>query len=273
MTAFTASEVQKLESFPTKLVVKAFYKGARFFGIAVAIQPVIVWAVKPRFVPFMLGAFWHSGARGCKIVPTKSNPLACFLVRVCDSCLMPVRNVSRSGLSAPTNARWMPLLQFSGTPEPGDFDRLINESETLMVQRMPDRRPFRALIECVQNLQRHSAPNTPVEFRLLGRSPSGESRFLIRTVNTLRETDVFRVKQWLKRHHQWQEKLGNQAMESSLVWRGLYRNMLESAKLSPRGGAGLGWISIARYAKGVPSIRLIEDRNVNRLFFSVEVAC
>ena len=131
MTAFTASEVQKLESFPTKLVVKAFYKGARFFGIAVAIQPVIVWAVKPRFVPFMLGAFWHSGARGCKIVPTKSNPLACFLVRVCDSCLMPVRNVSRSGLSAPTNARWMPLLQFSGTPEPGDFDRLINESETL----------------------------------------------------------------------------------------------------------------------------------------------
>lgn len=167
----------------------------------------------------------------------------------------------------------MPLLQFSGIPEPGDFDRLIHESETLMVQRMPDRRPFRALIECVQNLQRHSAPNTSVEFRLLGRSLSGDSRFLIRTVNTLRETDVFRVKQWLKLHRQWQEKLGGQAAESSLVWRDLYRNMLESAKRSPRGGAGLGWVSMARYAKDVPSIRLIEDRNVNRLFFSIEVAC
>lgn len=186
---------------------------------------------------------------------------------------MPVRNVSCSGLSARTNARWMPLLQFSGTPEPGDFDRLIDESETLMVQRMPDRRPFRALIECVQNLQRHSAPNTPVEFRLLGRSMSGEPRFLIRTVNTLRETDVFRVKEWLNRHSQWQKKLGNQAVDSSLVWRDLHRNMLESTERSPRGGAGLGWVSMARYAKGAPSIRLIEDRNVNRLFFSVEVAC
>ena len=186
---------------------------------------------------------------------------------------MPVRNVSCSGLSKRTNTRWMPLLQFSGTPEPGDFDRLIDESEILMVQRMPDRRPFRALIECVQNLQRHSAPDTPVEFRLLGRSLCGEPRFLIRTVNTLRETDVFRVKQWLKRHSQWQKNLDNRAVESSLVWRDLHRNMLESAKRSPRGGAGLGWVSMARYAKGVPSIRLIEDRNVNRLFFSVEVAC
>ncbi len=167
----------------------------------------------------------------------------------------------------------MPLLQFSGIPEPGDYDRLIDESETLMVQRMPDRRPFRALIECVQNLQRHSAPNTPVEFRLLGRILSGEPRFLIRTVNTLRETDVFRVQQWLKRHNQWQERLDNQQMESSLIWRDLHRSMLESAKRSPRGGAGLGWVSMARYAKGMPSIRLIEDRNVNRLFFSVEVAC
>ena len=186
---------------------------------------------------------------------------------------MPVRTSPCFGLSARTNARWMPLLQFSGNPEPGDFDRLIAESEMLMVHRMPDRRPFRALIECVQNLQRHSEPNTPVEFRLLGRSLSGEPRFLIRTVNTLRKTDVFRVKEWLQRHEKWQRNLDNKAVDSSLVWRDLHRSMLETQQRSPRGGAGLGWVSMARYAKEMPLIRLIEDRNVNRLFFSVEVAC
>ena len=30
---------------------------------------------------------------------------------------------------------------------------------------------------------------------------------------------------------------------------------------------------MARFAKGMPFIRLIEDQDVNRLFFSVEVAC
>lgn len=62
MTAFTAGEVHKLQLVPTIFVVKAFYEVLRFFGVAVAIQPVIVWAVKPRFVPFVLGAFGHHAA-------------------------------------------------------------------------------------------------------------------------------------------------------------------------------------------------------------------
>jgi len=169
--------------------------------------------------------------------------------------------------------RWQPLLQFSGIPEPGDFDRVIEESELLMVQRMPDRRSFRALIECVQNLQRHSAPDTPVEFRLLGRCIQGEPRFLIRTVNTLLNADVARVKDWLVRHDRWQRSVRKDAKDGNRLWRDLHRHMLESGKRTPRGGAGLGWVSMARFAKGTPSIRLISDQDVNRLFFSVEVAC
>ena len=68
---------------------------------------------------------------------------------------MPVRNAPCTGLSTASTRAGNPCSS-SREFEPGDFDRILEESETLMVQRMPDRRPFRALIECVQNLQRHS---------------------------------------------------------------------------------------------------------------------
>lgn len=186
---------------------------------------------------------------------------------------MPVRNAPCKGLSTRINARWQSLLQFSGIPEPGDFDRILKESETLMVQRMPDRRPFRALIECVQNLQRHADLNAPVDFQLLGRCVGGEPRFLIRTVNCLMDSDLQRVREWLGLHDEWQQRVAQASNSGHVPWRELHRNMLETGERTPRGGAGLGWMSMARFAKGMPSIRLIEDRDVNRLFFSVEVAC
>ena len=186
---------------------------------------------------------------------------------------MPVRNIHGSGVSTCVQTRWQSMLQFSGVPEPGDFDRIIAECELLMVQRMPDRRPFRALIECVQNLQRHSAPNEPIEFRLLGRCVEGEPRFLIRTVNTLLQADVDRVRHWLERHERWQHDVSRLTNDGSQKWRELHREMLESGERTPRGGAGLGWVSMARFAKRMPSIRMIADRDVHRLFFSVEVAC
>ena len=186
---------------------------------------------------------------------------------------MPVRNTDCSGVSTRIQTRWQSMLQFSGIPEPGDFDRILSECELLMVQRMPDRRPFRALIECVQNLQRHSAPDSPIEFRLLGRCVEGEPRFLIQTVNTLLHADVGRVKDWLQRHERWQRDVSQMAKDGSRKWRELHRDMLESGERTPRGGAGLGWVSMARFAKGTPSIRMIADRDVHRLFFSVEVAC
>ena len=186
---------------------------------------------------------------------------------------MPVRNTDCSGVTTRIQTRWQSMLQFSGIPEPGDFDRILSECEMLMVQRMPDRRPFRALIECVQNLQRHSAPDSPIEFRLLGRCVEGEPRFLIRTVNTLLNADVDRVKHWLRRHELWQRDVSRMAKEGHRKWRELHRDMLESGERTPRGGAGLGWVSMARFAKGTPSIRMIADRDVHRLFFSVEVAC
>ena len=186
---------------------------------------------------------------------------------------MPVRNVPCRGLSDRVKTRWQSLLQFSGIPEPGDFDRILEESESLMVQRIPDRRPFRALIECVQNLQRHADLNSPIEFRLLGRCVDGEPRFLIRTVNGLRKDDVKRVREWLGLHEEWKRSVAHEAEGARPQLRELYRKMLETGKRTPRGGAGLGWVSMVRFAKGMPSIQLIEDRDVNRLFFSVEVAC
>ena len=169
-------------------------------------------------------------------------------------------------------SRRKPLLYFSGIPGSRDFDQLLEKAESIVVQRTEDRRPFRAVIECLQNLERHAPAGSPISFRLYGRSVEGEPRFTIRTINTLRPEDVDRVKHWLQRHERWQRDMRQMAKEGHRKWRELHRDMLESGERTPRGGAGLGWVSMARFAKGTPSIRMIADRDVHRLFFSVEVA-
>lgn len=169
-------------------------------------------------------------------------------------------------------ARPCPLLRFSGIPQPGDFDRLLARAEDVVVQRTSDRRPFRAIIECLQNLERHAAPGTPVCFSLEGRTVQGEPRFRIRTVNQVRDGEGRQVSNWLARHDQWQrDSKGTPTL--GLAWRGLHRDALQMQARTPRGGAGLGWLSLARHAVKPPFIGLRRGRSGERLFFSVEVAC
>jgi len=168
--------------------------------------------------------------------------------------------------------QWRSLIHFSGVPTQSDFDRLLERSESLVVQRTTDRRPFRAVIECLQNLERHAAEGSPIDFRLDGRCVFGEPQFYISTVNGVRNDEVNRVQQWLEKHKGWQ----NQAMstlEKARVWRGAHREALSLSSGTPRGGAGLGWLALARFAIRPPLIRLLNDEGGQRLFFSVEVAC
>ena len=164
------------------------------------------------------------------------------------------------------------LIRFNGIPQPGDFDRLLARAEDIVVQRTADRRPFRAIIECLQNLERHAEPGTPICFHLEGITVAGMPRFRIRTVNQIREGEKPQVSLWLNRHAQWQRNFAS--IDSlSLTWRELHRETLAHHNRTPRGGAGLGWLSLARHAAKPPVIGLRQGNRGERLFVSVEVAC
>lgn len=166
-------------------------------------------------------------------------------------------------------SRRKPLLHFSGIPGSRDFDQLLEKAESIVVQRTEDRRPFRAVIECLQNLERHAPAGSPISFRLYGRSVEGEPRFTIRTINTLSPEDVDRIQHWLHRLRSWNEQVASSSREA-VEWRQLFRSALAWETRTPRGGAGLGWLSLARFSVTPPSIRIMSGQ---RLFFSVEVAC
>ena len=55
--------------------------------------------------------------------------------------------------------RWMGLASFDAHPSTANLDALLEHLEEVVVQRMEDRRVFRAVIECVQNLERHADPD------------------------------------------------------------------------------------------------------------------
>lgn len=164
------------------------------------------------------------------------------------------------------------LIRFDGIPQPGDFDRLLARAEDIVVQRTADRRPFRAIIECLQNLERHAKPGTPICFHLEGITVAGSPRFRIRTVNQIRDGEEPQVSLWLSRHAQWQRNFNGTASLGH-AWRGLLRETLAHPSRTPRGGAGLGWLSLARHAVKPPVIGLRQGNRGERLFFSVEVAC
>ena len=167
----------------------------------------------------------------------------------------------------------MGLATFDGEPSPHNLDTLLSHLEEVVVQRMEDRRVFRAVIECIQNLERHADPQRKAHFKLLGRSVHGEPRFKMRSVNPLRKDDVPQVERWMNHYAALQEMTVSSMEAGALDWKALYRQCLDSGSRTPRGGAGLGWVSLAKTAVCPPQIRIIHPKYGPKLFFSVEVAC
>ncbi len=167
----------------------------------------------------------------------------------------------------------MGLATFDGMPSTGNLDTLLEHLEEVVVQRMEDRRVFRAVIECVQNLERHADPHSSAHFKLMGRSLHGEPRFKIRSVNPVRSGDLPQVERWIQQYISLQELTTASMDDGDLDWRLLYRQCLDSGNRTPRGGAGLGWVSLAKAAVNPPQIRIIHAPNGPKLFVSVELAC
>lgn len=169
--------------------------------------------------------------------------------------------------------RWSELMAFKGLPTGQNLDGLLSSLEGLVVQRTEDRRVFRAIIECVQNLERHAAPDCPVLFKLMGRVVNGGPRFCIRSLNPIRTGDFDQVAQWISNYTDLQHWASDALHEGEVDWRTLYRKWLGQPSRSSRGGAGLGWVSLARLSLRPPVLRIIHVGGEPNLFFSVEVAC
>lgn len=168
-------------------------------------------------------------------------------------------------------ASWCKLVQFDDLPNEQNMDALLRRIEPLVVQRTGDRRVFRAIIECVQNLERHAPPDLPARFVLSGRPVDGEPRFSIRSMNPIRKGDEQQVQQWVTQYAQLQEWASDALNNEVLDWRSLYRNWLENKDRTLRGGAGLGWVSLARLSIEPPRIRIVDSQGQANLYFSVEV--
>ena len=173
----------------------------------------------------------------------------------------------------PEDNRWSELLNFEGLPTRANLDPVLDHLEILMVQRNEDRRAFRAVIECVQNLVRHADPTRSARFSLSGRSIQGQPRFCLRSLNPIRPGELQGVNQWISRLNGIQADAQGDKQQVDVDWRSLYRDTLHEGARTPRGGAGLGWISLSRLALKPPCMRTIEVEGVMNLFISVEVAC
>lgn len=169
--------------------------------------------------------------------------------------------------------RWSTLADFRALPSTENLDKLLSHLESLMVQRMEDRRAFRSVIECVQNLERHADPDQKARFTLLGRTSLGQPQFKIRSLNAIRPKETAAVARWIQQYGPLQELAMSTRSEAGIDWRELYRKSLKEGGRTPRGGAGLGWISLARTAVRPPLMRIIHGRTGPNLFFSVDVAC
>ena len=169
--------------------------------------------------------------------------------------------------------RWSTLVDFHALPSSENLDKLLLHLESLMVQRMEDRRAFRSVIECVQNLERHADPDRKVRFTLRGRTKLGQPQFKIRSLNAIRNSETTVVADWIRQYGPLQERAMSSRSEAGIDWRELYRKCLEDGGRTPRGGAGLGWISLARTAVQPPLMRIIHGDQGPNLFFSVDVAC
>lgn len=181
--------------------------------------------------------------------------------------------VSHSAMPVSENdGEYFPLIRFRGVPVHGDFDRLMDRAEALVVHRTGDRRPFRAVIEVLQNLERHAQEGTLVEFDLEGKTKDGESLFRIRTTNVVRPEDRDRLAGWLAQSSCWGRSFGK-GKGPGMALRHAHREALNQGERTPRGGAGLGWLSMARVAKRPPVAVLLGGKREERLSFSVEVAC
>lgn len=168
-------------------------------------------------------------------------------------------------------APWSLLVNFEGLPSPENLDALLSRVETLVVQRTADRRVFRAVIECVQNLERHADPDRQARFVLSGRPVLGEPRFFIRSLNPIQKEDLGHVEQWFSRYIQLQKLAADSISNGEVDWRSLHRKWLAHGERTARGGAGLGWVSLARLALQPPKLRIIDSSDGANLYFSVEV--
>lgn len=144
-------------------------------------------------------------------------------------------------------------------------DKLENEQENESVTR----RLYHILVECLQNINRHAEGMDPHDSDddFPGRGAllvsKSDDYFRVITANLINNSQVDGLKGFLESINDLSEDALNE----------LYKEKLMTGKLSPKGGAGIGFIDIRRKTANKMEFRFIEnDADTSFFLFNVKIS-
>ena len=131
----------------------------------------------------------------------------------------------------------------------GEFTQDITKSVLMMTERNMDsageksntkRKVFNVMVECLQNIGKHADKPRNDDLNhaifMIGKKGDDQAKYLITSGNTILKSKV----PALSRHL---ENINNRDEKELKV---LYKKVIKSGTLSEKGGAGLGFIDMAR---------------------------
>jgi hypothetical protein len=153
----------------------------------------------------------------------------------------------------------------------GEFTQEITKSVLAMAERNMDsmgeessikRKVFNVMVECLQNIVKHSENFTPLNEKrhsaifIIGKQ---EDRYIITSGNPIRNDSVSSLKKKL-------EEINNLDKDGL---KDLYKEIIKNNDLSDKGGAGLGFVDMARKS-GQKLEYEFEDMGEDHSFFSLQ---
>ncbi|HAA17057.1 MAG TPA: hypothetical protein DCE41_37230 [Cytophagales bacterium] len=153
----------------------------------------------------------------------------------------------------------------------GEFTQEITKSVLAMAERNMDsmgeessikRKVFNVMVECLQNIVKHGEDFNPFNEKknsavfMIGKQ---ETEYIITSGNPVNEETVPKLREKLERIN----SLDKDGLKK------LYKEIIKNADLSEKGGAGLGFVDMARKS-GQPLQFDFEKMDDNHYFFSLK---
>ena len=130
---------------------------------------------------------------------------------------------------------------------------LISISKEGKFKSSAKKRALNVIIELVENVRRHRVPTDDLEEKaslLLQENTDGDKKFIIKTSNTVNKDDKKVLKERLKKVQEIFDTTAPEELKD--VLRKTLTNILEHTEINEKGGASLGYFSIANRTKQPP---------------------
>jgi hypothetical protein len=152
----------------------------------------------------------------------------------------------------------------------GEFTQEITKSVLAMAERNMEsmgeesstkRKVFNVMVECLQNIVKHCEENNEIEKKhtaifMIGKQ---EDEYIITSGNPIKNESVARLKEKLEKIN----SLDKEGLKS------LYKDIIKGSDISDKGGAGLGFVDMARKS-GKPLEFHFESLGNGLSFFSLK---